>query len=139
MERYDTVEELFEKADRIQKPEVLQMDVEDPLHMFKKELKREKLEKCLEDIGSLLRKLTGDEYSALYKEFNGRPEKANVSDPNKHLFLWAVLLNRRKLAILFLKRLTTGSIGTALIASRILRELSVYAKRKNKLTLHSDI
>ncbi|XP_070549238.1 transient receptor potential cation channel subfamily M member-like 2 isoform X2 [Ptychodera flava] len=139
LNRYDTIEDFIKKEDRIQEPEVHQMDVEDPLHMFKKELKREKSEKWLDGIGSLLRKLTGDEYNALYKEFKGRPEEANVSDPNKHLFLWAVLLNRRKLAILFLKRLTTGSIGTALIASRILRELSVYAKRKNKLTLHSDV
>ncbi|XP_070551223.1 transient receptor potential cation channel subfamily M member 1-like [Ptychodera flava] len=49
------------------------------------------------------------------------------------------LLNRRCLAILFWKRLLTGNIGAALIAGRILRVLSGYAKRKEELTLHFDL
>ncbi|XP_070571758.1 transient receptor potential cation channel subfamily M member-like 2 [Ptychodera flava] len=86
---------------------------------------------------ALLRKLTEDEYYALYQE---RPEAGKkVLDPDKHFFLWAVLLNRRALAILFWKRLTTGNIGAALIAGRILRALSVYAEEKEELTLHFDL
>ncbi|XP_070546944.1 transient receptor potential cation channel subfamily M member 2-like [Ptychodera flava] len=52
-------------------------------------------------------------------------------DPDKQLFLWAVLLNRRALAILFWKRLTTCNIGAALVASRILRALAVYLEETN--------
>ncbi|XP_070552164.1 transient receptor potential cation channel subfamily M member-like 2 [Ptychodera flava] len=93
--------------------------------------------KLFERVSSLLKELTEDEYVELYQEKPRECEK--VSDPDKHLFLWAVLLNRRSLAILFWKRLLTGNIGAALIAGRILRVLSGYAKRKEELTLHFDL
>ncbi|XP_070579637.1 transient receptor potential cation channel subfamily M member-like 2 isoform X2 [Ptychodera flava] len=94
-------------------------------------------EKVLDEVYSFLRTLTEGEYDAMYKE---RPRKSRkMSDHDKHLFLWAVLLNRRALAILFWKRLNTCNIGAALIAGRILRALSAYAKKDEELTLHDDL
>ncbi|XP_070579638.1 transient receptor potential cation channel subfamily M member-like 2 [Ptychodera flava] len=140
MDRFLTYDRLWKLYDSVVRGDVGDADIRISTgHILKEKLHvaSQPSEEILEKVGSLLRKLTEDEYDALYQE---RPKEGKkVSDPDKHLFLWAVLLNRRALAILFWKRLATGNIGAALIAGRILRALSVYAKEKEELTLHFDL
>ncbi|XP_077980206.1 transient receptor potential cation channel subfamily M member-like 2 [Glandiceps talaboti] len=84
-------------------------------------------------VGKLLKDLTRDECGVLYQEKGAKSEEIDNAD--KHLFLWAVLLNRMALAKLFWRRLRTCNIGAALIAARILKHLSKYAQKNEELSL----
>ncbi|XP_070581223.1 transient receptor potential cation channel subfamily M member 5-like [Ptychodera flava] len=114
-------------------------------------------EYLLRNVGRMVHKLTLHESDRIYVEekyivrskndqfaFNveKNPDTKDEHDfkcPAQHLFLWAVLLNRRAMAKLFWKRISVGSIGSALIAGRILKALSEHAKIEEELTLYSDL
>jgi len=57
-----------------------------------------------------------------------------ISEPYRELFVWAVLFNRRHLAMIFWKD-CPDQIGSALVASLIFSKLSCEAELAGKLHL----
>ncbi|XP_077980495.1 transient receptor potential cation channel subfamily M member-like 2 [Glandiceps talaboti] len=103
----------------------------------------------LQRVGRVIQELTFHEYDRLYREDKYVVKTQNQGQcntkevdfecPDQHLFLWAVLLNRREMAKVFWKRLNIGNIGAALIAGRILKALSLHAEIEEELTLYFDL
>ncbi|XP_077863942.1 transient receptor potential cation channel subfamily M member 2-like [Saccoglossus kowalevskii] len=72
----------------------------------------------LTPLRNVMKKLVHDINKDLYKD-------NKLSDlPETDLFLWALIMNRQRMALCFWKELDNGNIGAALIASRMLTALA---------------
>ena len=61
-----------------------------------------------------------------------------VNNPERELFVWALLFGRKELAMLFW-RMGRDHIGGALIASRLWKNLAKVADREEELALGQEL
>ncbi|XP_066271870.1 transient receptor potential cation channel subfamily M member-like 2 [Branchiostoma lanceolatum] len=68
----------------------------------------------------------------------GQGDRVDFPTPEKDLFLWAVLINRRDMARLFWK-MGSDHVAAALSASKMLMSLASLAKTEEQLVLYQDL
>ncbi|CAH1239415.1 TRPM2 [Branchiostoma lanceolatum] len=76
--------------------------------------------------------------STLYSDEKYLKSTTHVDNPMQHLLLWAVMMNRRELALLFW-RMGEDHVASALTASKVLKSLAEIADSKKKLQLSLDL
>jgi transient receptor potential cation channel subfamily M protein 2 len=93
----------------------------------------------LSEIHRFINKLIHHTEGQLYVQGESRSNKASTVDcPERELFLWALLLNRRQLAMIFW-RAGKDHIGGALTASMLMKSLSDMVYKEGELELAGEL
>ncbi|XP_078610415.1 transient receptor potential cation channel subfamily M member-like 2 isoform X3 [Branchiostoma floridae x Branchiostoma japonicum] len=87
-------------------------------------------------VGQISSLYSEDKY--LVREDMETGKKPGFENPMQHLLLWAVLMNRRELALLFW-RMGKDHIASALTASKVLKSLAKVADSEEELDLSLDL